>query len=123
PRIVGFRARNSIQIRVDDLSLIGRVLDLGIEAGANQIQGGNFELQDDRRVRAEALRRAAQDARQKAQTIAEAMELRLGEVLEVAEADIGFEPPRPMYAGAEVVRMAMDAGTPVHAGQIRIEAR
>lgn len=120
PRIVGFRARNSIRVRIEDITRIGRVLDVGIAAGANQIQGLNFELQDDRRARQEALRRAVQDARLKAETISEAMGVRLEQVIEVAEADVGFRPPQPQM---EMMRMAMDVGTPVQPGQIQIEAQ
>jgi uncharacterized protein len=122
PRIVGFRARNSIRIRVDDLSLIGRVLDLGIEAGANELQGVHFELRDDRRARQEALRSAVQEARLKAETISEAMGVRLEQVVEIAEAEVGFRPPEPHFEAAQM-RMAMDAGTPVQPGQLEIEAR
>jgi uncharacterized protein len=122
PRIVGFRARNSIRIQIEDLALIGRALDLGIAAGANELQGVHFELRDDRRARQEALRRAVQDARLKAEAIAEAMGVRLDMVLEIAEADVGFRPPEPVFEAASM-RMAMDAGTPVQPGQVRIEGR
>jgi uncharacterized protein len=123
PKIVGFRARNSIRIQLDDLNLIGRVLDLGIEAGANEVQGVNFELRDDRRVRQEALRRAVQEARMKAEAMSEAMGVRLESIIEIAEADVGFQPPQPMFEGAQMRGMMMDASTPVHPGQIRTEAR
>lgn len=121
PRIVGFRARNSIRVRVEDLTQVGPVIDSGIEAGANQLQGLNFELRDDRRARQEALRRAVQEARMKAETIAQAMDVSLDHVVEVAEAEVGFRPPEPEFA--RVMDMAAAAPTPVQPGQLRIEAR
>jgi uncharacterized protein len=121
PRIVGFRARNAIRVRVDELGQVGPVIDAGVAAGANQLQGLHFELRDDRDARREALRQAVQDARLKAEAISQAMGLRLEQVMEVAEADVGFRPPEPRF---EMARMASaDAmPTPVQPGQVQITA-
>ena len=45
-RITGFVARNSLLIRVRDLSGLGRILDLGVQDGANTFDGLSFGLQD-----------------------------------------------------------------------------
>lgn len=121
PRIVGFRARNTIRIRVDDLSKIGPVLDVGIGAGANEIQGIQFELKNDVEARREALRRAVGDARVKAETIAEALGVKLAHVAEVAEAEVGFRPPEPFFAG-RMVQATIGMETPVLPGQIQVQA-
>src|SRR5688572_15241766 len=43
PRIVGYRASNTLQIRIDDLKQVGAVIDAGVGAGANQLESLNFE--------------------------------------------------------------------------------
>ncbi|MCU0540121.1 MAG: SIMPL domain-containing protein, partial [Desulfobacterales bacterium] len=83
PRIVGYRATNSVTIQLDDLGRVGAVIDAGIAAGANQLSGLSFELKNDLPPRQQALRLAAQEARVKAETIAAALNLQLGEVLDV----------------------------------------
>src|SRR5687767_4054051 len=39
PPIVAYRAGNTLAVRLTDLSLIGRVVDAGVAAGANNMEG------------------------------------------------------------------------------------
>lgn len=41
-RIVGYTARNAIQVTVQDFGLVGKALDAAISAGANDVQGIMF---------------------------------------------------------------------------------
>src|SRR5215813_7763030 len=47
PRIVAYNATNSVSIRLSNLSLIGPVIDAGLKAGANQLEGVQFGLRND----------------------------------------------------------------------------
>jgi uncharacterized protein YggE len=117
PRIVGYRAANTLQIRVDNLNRVGEVIDAGIASGANRLEGISFDVRNDERHRLQALRLAARDAMAKAAAIAAAMTLRLGDVLEVREG--GARLLRP--AGDHRVYAAAEA-TPVQPGQLQIAA-
>src|SRR5512143_3598251 len=70
PRIVGYRASNTVRVQVDDLERVGGVIDAGIAAGANQLSGLAFDLRDDIKPRKQALQLAAQEARSRAEAIA-----------------------------------------------------
>ncbi|HEY8536240.1 MAG TPA: SIMPL domain-containing protein, partial [Vicinamibacterales bacterium] len=59
----GFVVTNAIEVRVDDLTRLGRLVDEVIKAGATSISGIRFELKDRDAVEREALRRAVEDAR------------------------------------------------------------
>lgn len=120
PRIVGYRASNSIQVRLDDLNLVGTVVDAGVTAGANQIENLSFGLKDDTAARSAALRDASHRARAKADTIAEAMNVRIDSVLEINEGGVQVFPHRYEMAGRGVA--AMDAGTPIQPGQVQVQA-
>lgn len=121
PRIVAFRASNAVRVRIDDLSKIGAVIDAGVSAGANQIEGITFGLKDETEARSRALRQAVQSARAKAASIAEALEIRLGPVQDVTEVTDSIMPRREL--GVAMARMAADfGGTPVQPGQIQIDA-
>jgi uncharacterized protein YggE len=61
------------------------VVDAGLKAGANQLEGVQFALRDDLPQREEALKKAANEARRKARAMAEAMGVELNEVLEISE--------------------------------------
>lgn len=118
PKITGYQASNTVRVQVDDLSKIGGVIDAGVGAGANQVQGVSFELQDDTAQKRAALTVAARRARAKAEAIADAMNVRLGQVVEVLEGGGG-----PVYPMMDMGRVAMSAeGAPVEPGQVRVEA-
>jgi uncharacterized protein YggE len=121
PRVTGYRAANTIQVALDDLALVGKVIDTGVAAGVNRLEGVTFELRNDLPQRSEALRRAIEEAKSKAKTMAPALEVKLGRLREVVEGGISIEPPQPILAKAE--RFAMSAtSTPVQPGELRVEA-
>lgn len=66
PLIVAYRARNTLQVVIDDISKVGEVIDTGVKAGANQLEGLSFELKEDSKYKDQALRLAVQEARRKA---------------------------------------------------------
>jgi hypothetical protein len=117
PRIVGYRATNSLRVQLEDLERVGSVIDAGIAAGANQLSNLNFELRDDLAHRQQALKLAAREARFKAEAVAAALGLQLGEVLEVREdgTQTAFPQERRFAAPAAV-------GTPIQPGQVQISA-
>lgn len=120
PRIVAYRASNVVSVRLEDLAKIGRVIDAAIEAGANQVEGVDFQLQDDREARQEALRRAVAEARSKARTMAEALGVTLGSVLDAREGGVSVEPPQ--FATRMFAMEARSADTPVSPGEITVSA-
>ncbi len=120
PRIIGYRASNTVQVQVDDLNLVGTVIDAGVNAGANQLESLSFELKDDSRAREQALQQAAQKAQAKARTIAHAMGTNLGPILDIQEGGVNVAPPVP-FVGRSAMAMA-ERSTPIEPGQIRVEA-
>jgi uncharacterized protein len=119
-QVIGYRASNVIRVRTTDLGLVGKVIDVSLEGGANRLEGVHFGLAKQTEHQARALKEAAQDARTKAHALAEALDLRLGGVHKVHEGALGFPMPR---ADFQVAEMAMPgAPTPVAPGELEIEA-
>ena len=104
---------------MDDLDLLGKLIDAPAGAGSNSINGIRFTLKNDQEVRAEALRQAAQKAKANAEAIAHSLGLRVvGVVAAESEGTSGVVPVRqPM-----MMMMAKAAPTPVEAGTIDIHA-
>ena len=122
PNIVGYQASNVVSVDLDDLTKIGAVIDACVAAGANQLQGVQFGLRNDTRAKAEALRRAVEAARSKAEVLAQATGLPLGPLMELNESGVDFQPPpQPMYARGMAMEMAAD--TQVQPGQLTVTAR
>lgn len=122
PKIVAYQATNVVAVRLTDLAKVGPAIDAGLEAGANRLEGVAFGLQNDLPVRKEALRRAVREGRAKATAIAEALEVELGEVLEVGEGGVSVRMPRFSEGMAMMRAEAASATTPVAAGQIIVSA-
>ncbi len=79
-----FVVENTVNVIVRDLSTLGEVLTAVVEAGANNIYGINFDLEDRDAAIAEARQLAIEDARSKAQAIAEETGVELGEILNIS---------------------------------------
>ncbi len=120
PQIVGYRASNTVIVDLSDLAKIGPVIDAAVGAGANQLQGIDFSLRNDLEARTAALEQAVEEARRKAESLARAAGMELGQLLELNEGGVSIEPPRPMYGMR--MEMAQAASTPVQPGQLDIHA-
>jgi len=122
PRIVAYNASNTVTVRLDDLSLVGPVIDAGLKAGANQLEGVQFGLRNELPSRQQALKQAVSEARGKAEAMAEALRVNLGDVLEVSEGPSispRFEAP---LSGRVFAAAQADVATPVSPGQLDVTA-
>jgi uncharacterized protein YggE len=122
PRIVSYNATNTISVRLDNLSLVGLVIDAGLEAGANQLGGVQFGLRNDLPAREQALQQAVLEARTKAQVMADALRVNLMEVLEVSEGGVSVVPRSEFAPSARLMTAAADVATPVSPGQLEVRA-
>jgi uncharacterized protein len=118
PRIVGYRARNIVQVIVRNLDDLGALLDDVVEAGGTTIEDIRFEVADVEEALNEAREAAMADAQQKAELLTAAAGADVGEVLTIIE--FSETPPIPMPMPA-LERQAMDV--PVQPGLEVIEAR
>lgn len=117
--ISGYRARNTVRIRLRDLTRVGPVIDAGLEAGANRLEGVTFDLSDDQTAREHALRRAVEDAASRANAIARALGMRLAGVREVQEGGVGI---RPIMLESSMMRAQAAMPTPVSPGEVSVTA-
>jgi uncharacterized protein len=119
--IRGYVARNSIEIRVDDVTRLGELLELAVGQGATNVGGLRFDLKDQAKLERDALRQAVADARAKAEAAAAGSGRTLDRVLRVDEGGAVPAPPMPMFRGA-AAQMATADAPPISAGQIEIRA-
>jgi uncharacterized protein YggE len=110
-------ARNAIQVEVRDLSSVGTLTDIALEAGADSIDAMTFTLEDSTQLRAVALALAAGRAKQKSDAIADALGLQTVRVLRVEERS-GV--PQPRHPRAMRMAAAESAQTPINPGPVRV---
>lgn len=100
PVIVGYTVRNSLSVRVRDITRLGEVIDESVTLGVNQ--GGSILFTNDDASQALTAARiaAVKDARQKARTLAEAAGVKAGKVLQISEQSYNPQPMPMMRAAA-----------------------
>jgi len=96
---VGWRASQSIAVTVTDLTKAGNVIDISVDNGANQVNGVTFSLSDEmeRQYRAEALEQAGTLAKEKAEAIAEGLDVDVGDIKSVNESSFYYVPYESAY--------------------------
>lgn len=100
----GFEATRRVSVVLDDLEQLPTLVARVVQQGANRLQGINYELQDRESVRNDALREAAENARDKARLLAETLGARLGPVRMINEQSFSMPPMR--VRSAEMTAMA-----------------
>jgi uncharacterized protein len=120
----GYVARNTIEVRIDDLARVGEVVDSAVGAGAKQVQNVRFTLRDMESAEREALELAAKDALGRARALAQGAGRAVDRVLRLDETHGAAEPPWPQPAARMAMAVAdAEASTPVSAGEIEVTAR
>jgi uncharacterized protein YggE len=113
--IVGYRASNSIDVKIRQLDAASQALALIVSTGgdATRINAVNYTIEDDSQLVRDARSRAFNDAKDRAQQYAQLSGLTLGKVISISET-AGATPPIPMPSGAP---RQMDAAVPLEPGQ------
>lgn len=114
PRIVGYTVTNSVRVTVRDLNKLGELLDAVVTAGANQMNGISFRIEESRALLDEARKRAVADAKRKAEQLCGELGVVLGAPVSVTESDGFMPPPRPMMGRA---MMMASESVPVAPGE------
>ena len=118
PRFTGYEVGNSVTVIVHDIDRLGEILDGVVSAGANNLNGPSFFIDDDNAVKAEARSRAVASAGARARSYAAAAgysDIRLLSITEAVYNNGGApQPPRPAVRFA-----AADAkAAPVQPGEV-----
>jgi hypothetical protein len=82
---VQYRVTNSVTVLLRDLDKVGEVLDAAVEAGANNIYGVEFLLEDAKAARSEGRKLAVENARATAEELAALNGVKVGKVLSISE--------------------------------------
>lgn len=81
----GFRADDSVTVILKDVSAVGKVFAAAASAGANDIYGPDWRLDDENASSSGALEKAVAAARVKAEALAKAAGVRVGDAVAIAE--------------------------------------
>jgi len=99
-------ANQSLSILIKDLDQYEVVISNLLESGINRIDGIEFKSTEIEKHKAEARKRAVQNAKAKAQEYAEVLGQSVGKAIQISEGSVVM-PPQPLY---KTMAMMEDAG-------------
>jgi uncharacterized protein YggE len=115
---ITYHVSNQVNVTVRDVSQLGDVLDKAVAAGANNIYGVNFSVDNTTKLEADARANAIADAKARAQDLAKLAGVTLGDVMSVSEV-IGSS--GPVYGVMESAKMGLGGGgAPVQPGELEV---
>lgn len=90
--VTGYEASLSVRAKVRNIAKLGEVIAAATAAGANDISGPTFSVQDPAQARQQAIEEAVGDARTSAEAMAKAAGKSVGSVLSMSFDDAGVAP-------------------------------
>ena len=116
--ITGYTASQNLEVETDSVDIANRAIDASTAAGANVVNGVQFELTDanQKELEIEATKKAIADAKEKAQEIAQLSGIKLGRVMNIQVNPSG-EPPIMLQSKEAFGGVATDAVTRLEPGQ------
>jgi len=123
-KIVGWRATQTLKVKTADLTKVGTIVDIAVSNGANQIQNINFQLSEanEQKYKKQALAEATTNAKEKAETIADSLGVKLGKVKSASTAEYYFRPYTYALEAKAGVDMVEEAAQ-IMPGEVAVTAR
>lgn len=118
PRLTGYQASNDVRVSVHDLARLGPAVDATVAAGANQVNGISFGLNDRTAAESAARLQAVRALQAKADEYARATGHRVLRLVSLSEG-VSVQGPRPLPMPAVQARMAATS-VPVSAGEMDV---
>ncbi|MFV8781745.1 SIMPL domain-containing protein [Microbulbifer sp. SA54] len=117
-QLLGYQARNTVNITVRKLESLSKVIDALAAAGANQIHGPSFSIGEPEPLLSEAREQALALARARAESYADSLGTKVVRIVSISEGSHGGM-PRPMMRAE--MGMAKDAAsTPIAPGETSV---
>lgn len=120
----GYEVTNTITIVVDDIKIVGKVIDAALSHGANKVDSLQFGLRDKKNFQLEALQLAVRDARTKAEIVARELGRSIIGVKNVSIHSTSISSPRysKMMMMADSVAAEENFETPIESGNLTCSA-
>lgn len=121
----GYTTTNTVHVKTTKIEKAGAIIDASAKAGANQVNSIQFTLTKTAQdaLKKEAIKKATIDARGKAESIAEGLNVKLGNVASVSESNVYFPPIYARgYESAMALKDAAPALPPISAGDVSVTA-
>jgi uncharacterized protein YggE len=119
PVLTGYEADNAVSVTLRDLAKAGQTIDAAVNAGANNVSGINFRLEDPTKAEAQARDQAMADAKAKADALAAAGNVTITGIQSISE--VSAPQPYPVEFAGRAAAAGDTSATPVEPGNITNE--
>jgi uncharacterized protein YggE len=120
PRLTGYRATNTVNVKFRDLKRTGAILDALVAEGANQINGPNLTIDKPESALDEARTKAIANGRARADLYARALGMRVVRLISVSEGG-GYNVPPPMPMVAQMAERSGGADSKIDPGTQQLQ--
>jgi uncharacterized protein YggE len=120
PRLTGYRASNTVNVKFRDLKRTGAILDALVAEGANQINGPSLTIDKPEAALDEARAKAIANGRMRADLYARALGMRVVRLISVSESG-GYAVPPPMPMVAMMAERSADASSKIDPGTQQLQ--
>lgn len=120
--LTGYRADNAVKVTLKDAATVAKVLAGATETGVKLISGPDWRLRDDSQAINDALKQAVAHARAKAETLAAAEGVSIGQVISMTEGSVQVPVPIYSLAGGEAADAAKAVQPAVSSGTLDVTA-
>ena len=117
PRIIGYQANNTVTVKHRKLAQFGNVIDTLVSAGANQVNGPNFMVDEADAALDDARIAAVKKARERADLYARATGMKVVRLVAISETG-GYSPPMPMY---RMAAQSSDTAASIAPGEVSLQ--
>ena len=120
PRLTGYRATNTVNVKFRDLKRTGAILDALVAEGANQINGPSLTIDKPEAALDEARTKAIANGRARADLYASALGMRVVRLISVSEGG-GYNVPPPMPMMAQMAERGAAADSKIDPGTQQLQ--
>ncbi|MFL6724741.1 MAG: SIMPL domain-containing protein [Sphingomicrobium sp.] len=120
PRLTGYRASNTVNVKFRDLKRTGAILDALVAEGANQINGPSLTIDKPESALDEARTKAIANGRLRADLYARALGMHVVRLISVSEGG-GYGVPPPMPMVAMMAERSADASSKIDPGTQQLQ--
>lgn len=112
-KISGYNGSVSISIKVKDKKITSKVIEEATKAGANQINGLRYAIENPNTLREKARQKAIDNAKLEAEKLAKTLGIRLGKIVNIVESGSTNDGMQPMYAAKSLGMGGMAESAPM----------
>jgi uncharacterized protein YggE len=109
--VVGYNASSAVSATVASIDKAGAIVDAAVAAGATSVEGPSLTLSNEQALERKALTGAVEDAKARAQALADAAGLALGSIVAISEGGASQPVPYAAKAAADSGAVPIEPGT------------